>query len=243
MGLLLLCICLQAHAAIGSTRVAQRMGLMPLSFTQNQGQWDEQVSFHVNAGGFVAWFSSDKIHYQFSRRIPVGTTSRSRLGDGEIGNHTDLSLGNDDSVVTMAISATFIGANPNPQIIGAGLTDYKCNYFIGDNPTKWHTDVPNFDAVIFKEIYPGIDLKYYGNGDGKLEYDFIIQPGADFSQIAIRYDGVENVCVDDAGQLIVETEWGQVTEQAPTVNQYINGERKEVRQSIISARGIFSGSN
>jgi len=152
-----------------------------------------------------------------------------------------MSASNNDSVVTMAISATFIGANPNPQIIGAGLTDYKCNYFIGNNPTKWHTDVPNFDAVILKEIYPGIDLKYYGNGDGKLEYDFIIQPGADFSQIAIRYDGVENVCVGDAGQLVVETEWGQVTEQAPTVYQYVNGERKEVRAEYHLCEGNTFG--
>ena len=91
--------------------------------------------------------------------------------------------------------------------------------------------MPNYKTVVYKDIYPGIDLKYYGNGDGKMEYDFIIQPGADPSLIAVHYDGTKEIYVDDQGQLVIETEWGEVTERQPMIYQFavanqIDGERQ-----------------
>ncbi len=240
-GFLILCVCLQVCMATGSTKVVPRMTQIPLSFTQNQGQWDESISFRVRAGGFTAWFTENGIYYQFGRRIPAGTTSPDRRYDWGMANQTGLLPRGDDSVITMAISATLVGANPKSQIIGAGLIDYRCNYFIGIDPTNWRTDVPNFNAVVYEDIYPSIDLKYYSSGDGRLEYDFMIEAGADLSQIAIRYDGAENVCVDDAGQLVVETEWGRVTEQVPRVYQYVDGERKEVGAEYLLREGNVFG--
>jgi hypothetical protein len=100
-----------------------------------------------------------------------------------------------DSIETLVIKATFVGANPNPVMRGGDLMEYKCNYFLGNDPSKWHTDVPNYKAVVFEDIYAGIDLKYYGNGDGKMEYDFLVSPGADVSQIMVQYDGAKSVSV------------------------------------------------
>jgi hypothetical protein len=124
-----------------------------------------------------------------------------------------------DSIKTLIIKATFVGANPNPVMRGDDLMEYKCNYFLGNDPSKWHTDVPNYKAVVFEDIYAGIDLKYYGNGDGKMEYDFLVSPGADVSQIMVKYDGAKSVSVNESGELVVETGWGEMTERRPIVYQ------------------------
>ncbi len=210
---------------------------LPLAFTKNLGQWDDRVLFRTDAGGVTMWFTKEGVTYQFTRRIEKNSADPVAIVGSRL-------LGRDmepDSVEQLVITAKFVGANSNPEVVGEGQMEYKCNYFLGNDPANWHSDVPNFDAVIFKEVYPGIDLKYYGNGDGKLEYDFIIQPGADISQIAIRYDGVENLCADDAGQLVAETEWGQIIEQAPTANQYVNGERKEIKAEYDLCAGSTFG--
>ncbi len=124
----------------------------------------------------------------------------------------------------MMIKANFMGANPNPQMVGVDMIDYKCNYFIGNDESKWRTDVPNYTAVLYEQVYDGIDLKYYGNGK-QMEYDFIVEPGADFSQIKIQYDGAESVSVNDNGELVVKTMWGEVVEQKPVIYQIENGSR------------------
>jgi hypothetical protein len=237
--LLLLCNHVFADAPATIEATAHRLGLGSLSFTQNNGQWNEQALFRATAGGFTAWFAEDKIYYQFTRRIPsefVGAAPRGCPEERVLGDHTGSPL-HIDSTATKSISATFVGANPHPQVVGEGLMEYKCNYFIGNDPTEWHTDVPNYKAVVYKDIYPGIDLKYYGNGDGKIEYDFIISPNANPSQIAIRYDGADNVCVDDQGLLVVETEWGKMIERAPLVWQVIDGDVRELTAEYVQKEG------
>jgi len=122
----------------------------------------------------------------------------------------------------LLISSSFQAANPYTEIIADGAMDYKCNYFLGNDSTKWRTDVPNFTSITYKEIYPGIDLKYYGNGR-QMEYDFIVSPFADINQIRIQYSGIEDICINQGGQLQVETKWNTVTENTPYVYQLING--------------------
>jgi len=101
----------------------------------------------------------------------------------------------------MLIKAQFVGANPNPEIIGENRLSHNCNYFYGgDAPDKWRTDVPNHLDITYKDIWPGIDLKYQGNGKG-MKYDFIVNPGAYISQIRIRYEGVDDLAISNAGDL------------------------------------------
>ncbi|MCK4373030.1 MAG: hypothetical protein KAW61_07775, partial [candidate division Zixibacteria bacterium] len=190
-----------------SIEVTRNLTSMPLAFTENQGQWDEQVLFRANAGGATMWFTSDGAVYQFTRHIPVGQSAAADRGpdarqedrppdlqerfDNPVipaqagihsysGRQTPSSAPNasrphnltlsglegrhhqPDSVESIAIKASFIGANPNPQMVGLGEMEYKCNYFIGNDPNEWHTDVPNYSAIVYEDIYTGIDLKYYG---------------------------------------------------------------------------------
>jgi hypothetical protein len=101
------------------------------------------------------------------------------------------------------------------------------NYFIGNDPSKWRTEIPQYKRVKFSGVYPGVDLVYYGDG-GKLEYDLLVAPGADASRIEITYQGVESIRVDKQGDLLLKTAAGELRQQRPKVYQQDNGKRIEV---------------
>lgn len=86
-----------------------------------------------------------------------------------------------------------VGLDPLPGIV---------NYFIGADPSKWRTHIPTYQKVGYKDVYPGIDLVYYGN-QGQLEYDLIVAPGADPTQITLAFDGADQIAVDDQGDLVL----------------------------------------
>ena len=204
----------------------QSLNKMPLSFTKNMGQWDDRVLYRANAGGATMWFTRDGITYQFTRRIDThgGAVSAPRVGQNRFGFDTsglgpiDRFNNEKDSVEQLVLTAKFLGANPNLEVIGEGQVEYKCNYFIGNDPSKWHTDVPNYEAITLKDIYPGIDLKYSGDGNGQAAYEFIAAPGADIAQIKVAYEGAAETSLDSDGKLILRTKWGDMIAaiKAPT---------------------------
>jgi len=212
--------------------ITRTLSSIPLAFTENQGQWNDQVLFRANAGGGATmWFTSTGACYQLTRRISADNTTDDSPGvTGRRGRRPE-------PCQSVMIKASFVGANPNPAVVGEDILEYKCNYFLGNNPARWKTDVPNYNTIVYQDIYSGIDLRYYGNGK-QLEYDFIVSPGADLSCIRIRYEGVEAVSVNEAGELVVRTMWGQVTESRPIVHQLDNGSRIS-----LEGRYVLHGNN
>src|SRR5260370_29940558 len=89
----------------------------------------------------------------------------------------------------------FTGANPSPSVFGMDELRGKCNYFIGNDATRWHADVPTFAKVKYENIYPGIDLIYYGN-QRRLEYDFVVAPGADPKAIELSFPDAKDLALD-----------------------------------------------
>ena len=81
-----------------------------------------------------------------------------------------------------------VGSKSEPHIEGVDQLPSVSNYFTANDPKKWRTDVPNYAKVRYKDIYPGIDLIYYGN-QRQLEYDFVVAPGADPRGIALSFEG------------------------------------------------------
>ncbi len=176
----------------------------PLAFTENAGQWDKQVKFRASAAGTTMWFTSNGIYFQLTRRISAANPSEQPTFSPAP------YYASSDSIEQLIIKASFAGANPNPEIIGENMMEYKCNYLIGNDPTNWYTDVSNFTSVLFKDIYPGIDLRYIGTEDGKAQYEFIVAPGANIEQVKIKYEGIDNLSVDADGHLIAQTGWGDM---------------------------------
>ncbi|RKX22472.1 MAG: hypothetical protein DRP51_02345, partial [Candidatus Zixiibacteriota bacterium] len=196
------------------------LAITPLIFTENKGQWDSRVLFRARARGGTMWFTPGGVNYQFVREV-AGIIKE----DGA--NINTEQIDQEQNIECLMIRASFDGANPIPVVSGDNLLNYKCHYFLDNNPGNWQTDVRNFEGLIYQDIYPGIDLKYYGKGR-QIEYDFLVSPEADISQIRIHYEGIKALYVNAAGELEVETDWGKVTELKPVVYQGEGTTRKKI---------------
>lgn len=120
-----------------------------------------------------------------------------------------------------------VGANPAARITGEAELSGKLNYFVGNNPSQWQANVPTFSKVQVENVYPGINVVYYGNQQ-KLEYDFNLDVGANPSAIALRFDGAENISLNSHGALIIQFKDGAVVQHAPLAYQTIQGHQQIV---------------
>ena len=121
----------------------------------------------------------------------------------------------------------FAGANFHAQIRGDAELPGKVNYFVGNDPAQWHFGVPTFARVRVPEIYPGIDVIYFGN-QHQLEYDFTVAAGANPDVMAIRFAGVEKISVRAGGELVLTLPGGEIRQPKPVIYQIVNGERREI---------------
>ncbi len=130
----------------------------------------------------------------------------------------------DSAGKTAVIRMALDGANKNPAASGDEQLPGKSNYFIGNDPAKWHRDIPQFARVSYENVYPGVDLVYYGN-QGRLEYDFKIAPGADPKQVALRFETPQKLRVDAHGNLLLGND---VRLEAPHVYQKVGDHERQV---------------
>ncbi|HYE73075.1 MAG TPA: hypothetical protein VEF04_07090, partial [Blastocatellia bacterium] len=126
----------------------------------------------------------------------------------------------------------FIGANQTPKLRGLERLPGHSNYFIGNDQSRWQSNVPNFSRVEYVEIYRGINLIFYGQ-QRQLEYDFVVQPGADPNKIKFSFEGYQRIKLDQAGNLVLETNDGQVIQHKPVVYQEINGVKQLIPSKYI----------
>jgi hypothetical protein len=215
-----------AENTVSVASLANNVAERSLSFTPNYGQWESNILFRTGAGGATFWFASDGVYYQFTRPI----TDSSGISNGATVINPDGTIalaGQPTEFQTMMLKAVLNNSNPDPEVIGGSQLDYHCNFLIGNDPAKWQTDIPNYQTIEYRGIYSGIDLKYYGDGQ-KMEYDFIIAPGADHSQIQINYIGADSLSINESAQLVIETDWGQIIELSPDIYQMDNGSKIQI---------------
>ena len=118
-------------------------------------------------------------------------------------------------------------ANPAAKVTGMDELAGKTNYFIGNDPTKWRTNVPTYAKVKYEGIYSGIDLVYYGN-QRQLEYDFVVAPGANPRRIAFDVSGAKRIRQDDNGELVFKVGEDEIRWRKPVVYQEKDGARQEI---------------
>ena len=129
------------------------------------------------------------------------------------------------SVVRIRLAGA--ASNATPVVEGLEKLPGHSNFFIGKDPARWHTRVPNYGKVKYHQVYPNIDLIYYGNPQ-QLEYDFVLAPGADPGVIQLAFEGAEQVRVAENGDLILGIAGGDLVQRAPRLYQEIDGERHPV---------------
>jgi hypothetical protein len=173
---------------------------LPLIFEANAGQMDPVVKFFSRGPGYTLFLTPTEaalalIKSSADANPPKGTLLRMKL----------------------------VGANPQPPVSGQDALPGKVNYFIGDDPKKWRTNVPTYAKVKYESVYPGVDLVYYGDGR-QLEYDFVVAPGSDPKAIALAFEGVDKLEVDAQGDLVLAVNGGEPRLRRPLVYQEVDGE-------------------
>lgn len=196
---------------------------LPLHFEPNHGQADGDVRFLARAAGYSVLLSAPEARLVLlePRGLPAVARSRS---EGPPPRRT--------SVLRMRL----IGANPSPTVVGLEERPGRTNYFIGQDPARWRTNVPTYGKVRYEGVYPGVDLVFYGTSR-QLEYDLVIAPGVDPEAITLGFDGCDEVRVDADGDLILRTPIGDVRQRKPVVYQ-VAGAGKEP----VEARYVLTGS-
>lgn len=196
-----------------------------IAFTPNHGQWDQSVVCRAEAKGAIMWFTDQAVYSQFVQADVYDP----RLRHSET---PDLA-----EVTTLTIRTRFPGADLNGEITFGEPVGPVRHYFTGSSHNNWHTNVVSYQSVVYHDVYEGIDLTYYGAGP-HMEFDFVVQPGADYGQIALAFDGIESAAVDSDGHLVLRTLWGETRQLAPVVFQIENGERRAIQSSYhLTPRG------
>ncbi len=184
----------------------------PLCFELNAGQTDEQVAFLARASGLGVFLTPDEIVLSLSRSTPVEHAEREKRAEPL-----------PPAVLRMRLSGARLSTPVGEQPL-ATMT----NYFLGDDPDRWRTNVPNFGRVRYPGVYPGVDLLVYG-GRGRLEYDFVVAAGADPSAIEIEWDGAESIETDASGAIVMRAGDVGLRQLPPVLYQEDNdGERRPV---------------
>ena len=193
-------------------RAVEEYGKLPLAFEANRGQTDKEVRFLSRGEGYATFLTD-------SEAVMV-------LKDGgkppERASRYGIEAKDADPAGSSILRMRIEGASPNPKVSTLDELEGRSNYFIGNDPKKWVSNVPLYKKVRFQSVYPGIDLVYYG-AQGQLEYDFVIAPHAYPGQIRLAFSGAERMAVDKNGDLLINVGSGQVTFRKPVISQDKDG--------------------
>jgi hypothetical protein len=186
---------------------------LPLVFEPNVGQSGAGVAFLARAPGLSVRLENNAVLFA----LPPG---RALASPG-------------------ALRLDLVGAAAKPDIVALDPLPGRSNYFIGRQPARWHTDVPQYGRIKYVDIYPGIDLVLYGSG-GTLEFDFHVSPHGNPEAIQFRLQGAERVTIDPHGDLVAALGSGSITQRRPRVFAQRGGLSREIQGRYEEHGGLYS---
>ncbi len=186
--------------SLSAPEMAAKFTQMPLRFEANAGQADSRVKFLARGSGYTLFLTPREAVLSLQKtNQPSGAVVRMRLA----------------------------GANAAARAEGVERLDGVSNYFLGNDPRQWRTEVPNYAKVRYRGVYPGVDLIYYGR-ERQLEYDFVVAPGADPRRIEFAVSGARRMRLDASGDLALDAGGGEVTLRRPVIYQQRGKHRREI---------------
>jgi hypothetical protein len=199
----------------------EKFGAMPFYFEQNVGQAGEGLDFVARAPGYTLGLSATEAIFAIEN-------SEFRIQNSGVSTqNSELRTQNFSETHPSFVRMQLVGGNPDAPVTAVDPLVTKVNYFLGNDPNEWHTNIPTFGKVQYDDVYPGIDLVYYGNG-GNLEYDFLVSPGADLNAIALNFAGADDISIADDGALVVKAGAAEIRQPTPYIYQEVNGTRQQV---------------
>ena len=214
-------------------RVQAAYAALPLAFEPNQGQTDGQVKYMARANGYTLFLTNQDAVFAFHSKSSASQLRMRGRAAMANGGSAPVAKEKPPAVVRMRL----VGENLSAQITAANQLPGKSNYYLGNDPKKWQTNVSQYARVAYKNIYPGIDLAYYGE-QSKLEFDFIIAPESSPAPIDFAFSGAKQLATDASGNLIVSSAAGDVVLHRPVAYQQQNGTRQ-----LVDARFALKGKN
>ncbi len=198
-------------------------------FIENKGQWNKNVNYKMELSNGALFLENNCITYNFV--------------NSEEMNYSHAHHGSEDHTHSLmrhghAYKMKFLRANENPEIICSDKTSDYCNYYIGNDPSNWASNVAKFNNVKYLNLYDGIDINYYTKGHG-MKYDIILNPGADIKNLEFEYLGADNIELND-GNLVISTTVGTVTELRPYAFQVFGSDTVKVECNYVIKRNKLS---
>jgi gliding motility-associated-like protein len=201
-----------------------------LNFVENKGQWVEQAKFKAEIPGGVMFVTNQGFVYNYVQQSDLNRIH-------ELTHEPGHNLSN-EIVHQHAYKVNFSGANANVKYTQTDKRSNYNNYFIGNDQSKWASNVGLFGKVTQQNVYNGVDVSIYSK-KGSLKYDFVVAPGADANQIALTFEGVQPLLTAE-GNLKLKTSVNEVIEQAPYTYQMINGKETAVKSKYKLNNGKLS---
>ena len=181
--------------------VAENYGKLPLSFEPNVGQSAKPVKFLSRGNGYTMFLTASEAVFSLRQAKEKKSNATWRL--------------------------QLAGANQNAAIEGHEALPGKVNYMIGNDRSQWHTGIPTFRKVQYSDVWPGVDMVWYGTHN-ELEYDFVIKPGSNPAQVRLLFEGADNLRILESGDLLVSVNGAEMVQHAPTVYQDLDHGRVSV---------------
>jgi hypothetical protein len=221
--------------------IAVNQAGVPLHFEPNEGQADAAVQYLARGAGYTLFLTPGEAVLSLrppSERpagrpgAPAPAVAQDAAGSASAARGQDMADGGPDQSAALSprpavVRMQLVGADAGAAAEARDALPGKMHYYSGNDPARWRTNVPTYARVQYRDVYPGIDLVYYGN-QGQVEYDFVVAPGADPSAIRLAFSGAASLEVDAAGDLLLETPAGAMRQRKPLVYQEGAAGRQEV---------------
>jgi uncharacterized protein (TIGR03437 family) len=193
---------------------SEAYGKLPIAFEANTGQADREVKFLSQGNGYTLFLKATEAVLWLSPPAEFELTGNGRK----------------NAAKAVVLRTKLVGASPATRVVGAEELPGKSNYFIGNDPSKWRTNVPNYAKVEYRDVYPGVRMVYYGSQQ-QLEYDFVVAPGADPNVIRLAVEGAGKLQLDAQGDLVLnagDDSAGQIRFRKPLLYQEAANGRHEI---------------
>ena len=230
----------QAQPEADKARLVRNYGNLPMAFEANRGQAPRPVKFLSRGNGYGLYLTAQEAVLALRRPAAASGATLPRLeasgvtpsGMSTMLQRLDAPLTVEAAKVKSAYETEIVrmqlaGANPLAEPVGTSPLPGTANYFIGNDSSQWRTQVPTYSRVRYANVYPGVDLVYYGN-QRQLEYDFVVAPGASPRPIRLRFAGATGLRAEPNGNLSVQVQDGSIEFRRPEIYQVVHGERHSV---------------